>query len=129
MTEVVMAVRVLLADDSRVIRQGIKNLFEYHPGITLVGEAETLDEAVRKSAELVPDVVVLDLHLLEGSVTPIQRASISRMKIVVITFGADANSKNLAQRIGAQALLDKSDLSTELVPAILKARSKGAGAD
>ena len=128
MTEVVMAVKVLLADGSQVTRQGIKNLFEYHPGITLVGEAETLDEAVTKSAELVPDIVVLDLHLLEGGVTPIQRAFISRMKIVVITLGADATSKNLAQRIGAQALLDKSDLYTELVPAILKARSKGAGA-
>jgi DNA-binding NarL/FixJ family response regulator len=123
-----MAVKVLLADDSQVIRQGIKNLFEYHPGITLVGVAETPDEAVTKSDELVPDVVVLDLHLLESGVTPIQRAFISRMKIVVITFGADANSKNLAQRIGAQALLDKSDLCTELVPALLKARSKGAGA-
>jgi DNA-binding NarL/FixJ family response regulator len=128
MTEGVMGVKVLLADDSQVIRQGIKNLFEYHPGIALVGEAETLDEAVTKSAELVPDVVVLDLRLLEGGVTPIQRAFISRMKIVAITFGADSNSKNLAQRIGAQALLDKSDLSTELVPAILKARSKRAGA-
>jgi two-component system, NarL family, response regulator DevR len=128
MTEVVMGVKVLLADDSQFIRQGIKNLFAYHPGITLVAEAETLDEAVTKSAELMPDVVVLDLHLLDGGVTPVQRAFISRMKIVVITFGADAISKNLAQRIGAQALLDKSDLSTELVPAILKARSKGAGA-
>ena len=123
-----MGVKILLADDSQFIRQGIKNLFAYHPGIALVGEAETLDEAVTKSAQLVPDVVVLDLHLLEGGVTPIQRALISRMKIVVITLGADANSKSLAQRIGAQALLDKSDLSTELVPAILKARSKGAGA-
>jgi len=123
-----MAVKVLLADDSQVVRQGIKNLFAYHPGITLVGEAETLDEAVSKSAELVPDVVVLDLHLLDGGVTPMQRAFISRMKVVVITFGADASSNIFAQRVGAQALVDKSDLSTELVPAILKARSKGAGA-
>jgi len=123
-----MAVKVLLADDSQVVRQGIKNLFAYHPGITLVGEAETLDEAVSKSAELVPDVVVLDLHLLDGGVTPMQRAFISRMKVVVITFGADASSNIFAQRVGAQALVDKSDLSTELVPAILKVRSKGAGA-
>ena len=123
-----MGVKVLLADDSQIIRQAIRNLFEYHPGITLVGEAETLDEAVTKSAELMPDVVVLDLHLLAGGVTPTQRASISRMKIVVITFGADASSNILAQRIGAQAVLDKSDLSAELVPAILKARSKSAGA-
>ena|ERR1043166_1139637 len=122
-----MAVKVLLADDSQAVRQGIKNLFAYHPGITLVGEAETLDEAVTKSAELVPDVVVLDLHLLDG-VTSTQRACISRMKIVAITLGADASSKILAQRVGAQAVLDKSDLSTELVPAILKARSKGASA-
>jgi len=122
-----VTIKVLLADDSEIMRQGIKNLFAYHPGITLVGEAETLDEAVTKSAELVPDVVVLDLHLLDG-VTATQRACISRMKIVAITFGADASSKILAQRVGAQAVLDKSDLSTELVPAILKARSKGAGA-
>jgi DNA-binding NarL/FixJ family response regulator len=128
MTEVVMGVKILLADDSQFIRQGIQNLFAYHPGITLVAEADTLDEAVTKSAELMPDVLVLDLHLLEGGVTPVQRAFLSRMRIVAITFGADAISKNLAQRIGAQALLDKSDLSTELVPAILKARSKGAGA-
>jgi|SRR5579862_420350 len=123
-----MGVKVLLADDSQVIRQGIRNLFQYHPGIRVVGEAESLDEAVTKAAELLPDVVVLDLHLLSGGVTSTQRDSISRMKIVVITFGADASSKTLAQRIGAQAVLDKSDLSTELVPAILKARSKGAGA-
>jgi DNA-binding NarL/FixJ family response regulator len=123
-----MGVKVLLADDSQVIRQGIRNLFQYHPGIKVVGEAESLDEAVTKSAELLPDVVVLDLHLLSGGVTSTQRDSISRMKIVVITFGADASSKTLAQRIGAQAVLDKSDLWTELVPAILKARSKGAGA-
>lgn len=123
-----MGVKVLLADDSQVIRQGIRNLFQYHPGIRVVGEAESLDEAVTKSAELLPDVVVLDLHLLSGGVTSTQRDSISRMKIVVITFGADASSKTLAQRIGAQAVLDKSDLWTELVPAILKARSKGAGA-
>lgn len=123
-----MGVKVLLADDSQVIRQGIRNLFQYHPGITVVGEAESLDEAVTKAAELLPDVVVLDLHLLSGGVTSTQRDSISRMTIVVITFGADASSKTLAQRIGAQAVLDKSDLWTELVPAILKARSKGAGA-
>jgi DNA-binding NarL/FixJ family response regulator len=123
-----MAVKVLLADDSQVIRQAIKNLFEYHPGITLVDAVETLDEAVTKVAELEPDVVVLDLHLLERRLTSIQRALVSRMKIVAITFGADASSKSQAQRIGAQALLDKSDLCTELVPAILKARSKGAGA-
>jgi len=123
-----MAVRVLLADDSQILRESIKNLFAYHPGITVVGEAETLDEAVKKSAELVPDVVVLDLHLIGTGVTSTQRSFISRMKIVVITFGADASSRILAQRVGAQALVDKSDLSTELVPAILKARSKGAGA-
>jgi len=77
--------KYLLADDSEVMRQAIKILFAYHPGIRLVGEAETLDEAVTKSAELSPDVVVLDVHLIDG-VTPTQQACISRMKVVAITF-------------------------------------------
>jgi len=45
MTEIAVAVKVLLADDSEIMRQSIKNLFVYHPGITLVGEAETLESA------------------------------------------------------------------------------------
>ena len=81
-----MGVKVLLADDSQIVRQAIKNLFQYHPGITLVGEAESVDDAVTKAAEFLPDVVVLDLDLLSGCVTPTQQESISRRKVVVITF-------------------------------------------
>jgi DNA-binding NarL/FixJ family response regulator len=123
-----MAVKVLVADHSQLARQNITHLFAYHPGITLVGQAETLEEAVTKSRELSPDVVVLDLQLVETGLTPSQLALISKMKVVAIVLAADANSKSIAQRIGAQALVDKSDLSTQLIPAILKARSKGAGA-
>jgi DNA-binding NarL/FixJ family response regulator len=99
MTEVVMAVKVLLADDSQVIRQGIKNLFEYHPGITLVGVAETLDEAFTKSAELVPDVVVLaDIHqrhipdaaLDTAVVRPMQAGSLGSLFLIDLLFLAYA---------------------------------------
>src|SRR5215472_9053644 len=99
-----MAIKVLLADDSKDGRQAIKTLFEYYPGMNVVGEAENLDEAVLKSFELRPDVVVLDLRLAAGGITPQQRDFISRAKLVAITVGADASSNTLAQNIGAREL-------------------------
>ena len=124
-----MAIKVLLADDSKDGRQAIKTLFEYYPGMNVVGEAENLDEAVLKSFELRPDVVVLDLRLAAGGITPQQRDFISKAKLVAITVGADASSNTLAQNIGARELVDKSDLSRTLIPTILRlARTKTAGA-
>lgn len=61
----VKPIRVLLADDHTVVRQGIRSLLEAEPDIQVVGEASDGREAARFARELKPDVVVMDLAMPE----------------------------------------------------------------
>jgi chemotaxis response regulator CheB len=54
-----MSVRVLIADDSRVMRKALRSFLESQTEILLVAEADTLPEAIRQSEQLHPDVIVL----------------------------------------------------------------------
>jgi DNA-binding NarL/FixJ family response regulator len=56
-----MAIRVLLADDHQIVRQGLKALLENDPGVKVVGEAADGRQAVDQAIKLEPDVVVLDV--------------------------------------------------------------------
>ena len=58
-----MAITILLADDHRMIREGLRALLETEPGLAVVGEAADGDQAVRLAAELSPRVVVMDLSM------------------------------------------------------------------
>ncbi|PYV11669.1 MAG: DNA-binding response regulator, partial [Acidobacteria bacterium] len=57
-----MALRILLADDHQIVRQGLKAILE-REGFNVVGEASDGHEAVRRARELHPDVAVLDLTM------------------------------------------------------------------
>src|SRR5262245_34018430 len=55
--------RVLLADDHAVVREGLRSLFDAQPDLTVVGEASDGETVCRKAAELLPDVVVMDVSM------------------------------------------------------------------
>jgi chemotaxis response regulator CheB len=117
-----MCIKVLVADDSTVMRRAIKSFLESRSEILLVGEAEGLTETIRKSRELRPEVIVLDLHLPQCSADPAELKSIfSGAKLLAITFAADQPARDLAHLMGAEKLIDKMDLVAELIPAILDA--------
>lgn len=64
------SIRLLLVDDSPFVRQGVKAIIETigrTSGIAIIGEAASVDEAIRKSEQLKPDVVLLDIRLPDGS--------------------------------------------------------------
>ncbi|HXQ43522.1 MAG TPA: response regulator, partial [Acidimicrobiales bacterium] len=58
-----MAVRVFLLDDHELVRRGVRDLLWAHDDMTVVGEADTAEEALRQIPQLKPDVAVLDVRL------------------------------------------------------------------
>ncbi|MGB7496414.1 MAG: response regulator transcription factor [Candidatus Acidiferrum sp.] len=117
-----MPIKVLLADDSDIIRRAIRQLFEQHSEIELVGEATDFPQTVQMANDLKPQVVVMDLHMGDKDrLTDLMshlKACTSR--IVAISFWNDEKTRELAESFGAVTLLDKMNLSDELIPTIEK---------
>ena len=114
-----MCVRVLVADDAEIIRQGIKQLLKGRDDIAVVGEASDLPETIQKTAELLPDVVIIDLRMTartNGNKNPL---TLGR-PTVVISFAIDETAKEQAERFGAVKFIDKMDLANELIPTLLQ---------
>lgn len=117
-----MAIRVLLADDSDVVRRAISRLLEQDPEIELVGEAVDFTSTIQMANDLKPEVVIMDLHMKDDTeLTPRDirdRLNHSPARILAISIWNDAESKALAESVGAITLLDKMDLVSDLIPTI-----------
>jgi DNA-binding NarL/FixJ family response regulator len=115
------AIRVLIADDQTLIRQGLETLLGFSPGIEVVGLAADGEEAVRLAADLTPDVVLMDLRMprLDGveATRRIVRAQ-PGTRIVVLTTYADDQSIFGALEAGALGYLTKDADAREIQRAI-----------
>ena len=111
-----MCVKVLLAEDAEAVRKAIRILLSEREDITLVGEAATLSEAIQKTEELRPDEIIFDLHMADGA----NQHLFDGTKLLAMSFANDDEAAALAYKIGAAKLLDKLELSNELIPAILE---------
>ncbi len=112
---------VLIVDDHPVVRQGLRVLLEVHDGIDVTGEAADGEEALAKAANLVPDVILLDLKLpgMNGiAVLRELRARGLTSRILVLTSGNDPAQVGLALRSGASGFLYKDVDPDALVRAI-----------
>ena len=121
-----LAISVLLADDSRELREAIRRRFEGQSEVTLVGEAVDFSDAIRLAEQLRPEVVLLDLRMRDShgldALTASPKLISTGSTILAISFGIDDDTKALAKQIGAVKLLDKLNLYTELIPTILGLR-------
>jgi DNA-binding NarL/FixJ family response regulator len=121
--KVLLPIKVLLADDSKIMREAIKKLLVDEPRIHIVGEAPCYATAMQLVADAKPDILLLDLHLPQKRElpAPIVRAQLNCIKYTLaISFANDEEAKSLAASYGAAALLDKMSLYTELLPAIMQ---------
>lgn len=124
-----MQVKVLLADDSDIIRKSIRGLLLDHAQLQLVGEARDFPEAIRLAKELQPNVIVVDLHMpnASNSETPDLKIHLNPSgRLLAISASNDQDSKSLAVALGADTFLDKMDLYDKLIPAILHLASPAA---
>ena len=119
-------VRVLVADDQRVVRDGLVVLINLCDGIEVVGAAADGAEAVALAAELQPDVVLMDLRMpeMDGVEATRQVTAQSASRVVVLTTYADDESIFPALRAGASGYLTK-DASAEQIEEAIKAVHRG----
>jgi DNA-binding NarL/FixJ family response regulator len=120
-----MTATVLIADDSSVMRRAVKLLLNCQTDFLVVCEATNCAETIQRLTDLRPDVLLLDLRMPESHDQPMTfREHLDHTKIVAMTFGTDAAAKALAEHIGAAVLIDKADLTTELIPLIVELMRK-----
>jgi DNA-binding NarL/FixJ family response regulator len=122
-----MCIKVLLADDTSVMRRAIRALLSHEPEIELVGEAQNFAETVSMTRKFKPQVVILDLHMPNSSrLTPMNVSEGLRAyaaRVLAISVWNDEDTRALAQSYGATDLLDKMRLGQELIPAVMKLAS------
>ena len=116
-----MCVKVFLADDAAVMRKAIRSLLSNREDISVVGEASNFHETIQKTTELHPDLIILDLNMPDRShIAPSEaKRLLNGAKVLAITLGTE-NLDELLDSVGAVRLLDKGELATELIPAILE---------
>jgi DNA-binding NarL/FixJ family response regulator len=119
---VAAAIRVLLADDQRVVREGLGTLLSLLDGIELVGTAADGEEALSLAAEHQPDVVLMDLRMprMDG-IEAIRRLSVPA--IALTTYADDASVLG-ALRAGARGYLTK-DAGAEQIRDAVHAVARG----
>ena len=119
-----MCIRVLLADDTALMRRAIRTLLGHEPEIELVGEAKDFAETVSLTRKFKPQVIILDLHMPDrANLTPMNvREGLCAYEAAVLAISVwnDENTRALALSYGATALLDKMRLGEELIPAVMK---------
>ncbi|MFE0489633.1 response regulator [Streptomyces griseoaurantiacus] len=123
-------VRVVVADDQTVVREGIVMLLGLLPGLEIVGAAGDGEEAVRLVGELAPDVVLMDLRMprCDGvEATRRVRAEYPGTQVVVLTTFGDDESLFPALRAGARGYLTKDAGGEEILRAVRSVVSGQAG--
>jgi DNA-binding NarL/FixJ family response regulator len=118
-----VAIKVLVADNSDIMRTAIRRMLTEDERIQIVGEASTFAQTMQLIGNCKPSVLLLDLHLPERQrdFTPdfvkSQLACVEHT--LAVSLSNDDEAKSLADSYGAETLLDKINLYDQMIPAII----------
>jgi DNA-binding NarL/FixJ family response regulator len=118
-------IRILVVDDHAIMREGIRALLGIHDDIEVVGEASEGKEAVEKSQELMPDVVIMDIAMpgMDGlEATRRIRKKNPKIKVLILTQHDNKEYILSVVKAGAAGYVPKRALGSELVSAIRAVR-------
>jgi DNA-binding NarL/FixJ family response regulator len=116
-----VTIRVFLLDDHELVRAGVRNLIEASGDIEVVGEAATVDEAVRRAPATRPDVAILDVRLPDGSGVEACRdirSANPEIRCLMLTSYSDDDALFEAIVAGAAGYLLKQVRSHDLVESV-----------
>ena len=116
-----MSIRVLLGDDHRIMREGLRSLLEKEPDIELVGEAEDGRSTLELASRLKPQVVVMDISMPDLNGIDATRKLLEKLpsvKVLALSMHTDQRFIEGMLRAGATGYLPKDCASEELVRAI-----------
>lgn len=114
-------IRVLIADDQALVRQGLRALLERAGDMDIVGEARDGQEAIALVQELNPDVVTMDLVMphLDGFAATLEIVALgAQARVIIVTSLSDESTVARALRSGARRMVTKSQVFDDLIPAI-----------
>ena len=116
-----MAHRILLVDDHEIVRQGLKALIDSHDDLDVVGEAGTVEDAIKRTGFDSPDMVLLDVRLPDGSGVEACREIRQRfpdVRVLMLTSFADEDALIAAIMAGASGYVLKRIRGDELIDSI-----------
>lgn len=114
-------IRVLIADDHTILRQGLRRILDEDSVLTVVGEATTGEEAVARALELVPDVVLMDVNMPQLSgIEAVRRIRTAHPEIRVLMLTVSNKDQDLmgALKAGARGYLLKNAGARQVIEAI-----------
>lgn len=123
------SIRILLVDDQRLMRDGLRTLFELEPDLEVVGEAEDGERALDVYAQVQPDVVLMDVRMPGMDGVEATRRLLDRWpqaRVVILTTFDDDEYVFEGLRAGALGYLLKDVSGQELADAVRKVRQGGA---
>ena len=116
-----MAVKILIADDHEIVRQGIRRVLEAKPEWQICGEAANGQEAVRMAQELTPDVIIMDVTMpvMSGfeAADEISRLPIGS-RVLFFTMHDSGSMAGSVRRAGAHGYVVKSRAAQDLIQAM-----------
>ena len=119
--EATRKIKVLIADDHAVIREGISALLNMQRDIVIIGEATDGQDAIEKTIKLLPDVVLMDLAMpvmngIEAAKQIIRKCK--EVKILILSQYDDEDNIAASKKAGAFGFISKKSVSSQLLEAI-----------